>query len=404
MRHKKNRKYNLSASNVTSNVSRATPNTKQQDVKILPFTMDFLKLHLRCKATVDELMNELGGVSSWASYDPSDNIVEGTLESYAFKDNGSNILCVAHCDTLHSDSGVYPVKLPSETLVFCQKCDDRLGVYTILDLLPSLGVNMDILLTMNEERGQSTARLFKTDKKYDWIVEFDRNGMDAVTYSYGDKEWHDVLEEYFIVNHGSFSDISDLQHLHCKAFNVGVGYHDEHNLRSFFVLEEYRQQISRFIAFYDKHRNSHFTHEKREIPTYMSQGGFWNAYGYGWGNRMYDDDYLYTPKTMPSLARTERDVLKDCEYAHYCKVCDEWFYEEDTITTVEGSECPYCGLVVKDDTAIRAKQIAELRAKIEALKYRSGSNKKESYPNVERLAELAHPEELEFDKENDDEA
>ena len=38
--------------------------------------------------------------------------------------------------------------------------DDRLGAYIILDLLPKLGINVDVLLTVGEEQGRSTANFF----------------------------------------------------------------------------------------------------------------------------------------------------------------------------------------------------------------------------------------------------
>jgi len=392
MRHRKKKQQSKVATYAETLLKSLYPNvnatpvaSKKLDIKQLDFTIDFMKLHLRCKATIDELMNEVGNVTTWANYDANNNPVPSTYESYAFKDNGSNVLAVAHCDTIQSDGGVYPVKLSAETLVFCQKCDDRLGVYTILDLLPTLGVECDILLTMNEERGASTARLFKSDKKYDWIVEFDRNGTDAVTYDYGDKEWHDTLEPYFNVSRGSFSDISEMQGLQCKALNVGIGYHDEHSKRAFFVAEEYMTQISHFVAFYDKYRHTQFPHIKKQVIPSYQMGGWTYHDGYGgWnGSCGYNDDFLHTPIEHDSEAD---NVTEDT--MHYCPECEEYFYEHDTIKVIQGIECPYCGEVVKENgisisianptSAMRQTDIDNLRKEIERLKYRSGSNKRDT--------------------------
>ncbi|MCP6726064.1 hypothetical protein NL526_28810, partial [Klebsiella pneumoniae] len=65
--------------------------------------------------------------------------------------------------------------------------DDRLGLYYIMEILPSLGINVDVLLTTDEEIGQSSASEFKKaeGKQYNWMFMFDRHGYgNVVMYQY----------------------------------------------------------------------------------------------------------------------------------------------------------------------------------------------------------------------------
>ena len=200
-----------------------------------------------------------------------DGDIRGSLgKQHCFKDNGANILVVAHLDTVIDTNHFAEAKITGETIYYNPKLDDRLGAYTILDILPRLDVMVDILFTENEEMGMSTAGDFKTDKKYNWIVEFDRKGDDVVSYNY---DFEDVLLGYFEVGLGAFSDISALEHLGCKGFNVGVGYHREHFMDSFMKLTEFVSQIARFMIFYNDNRNTYYPHEESDYswqPIYNS--------------------------------------------------------------------------------------------------------------------------------------
>ncbi|OVE73922.1 hypothetical protein BVX94_02285 [bacterium B17] len=256
------------------------------------------ELHRYCSASIGELMADLGG-----------EIYGDKGDQFAFKDNSSQILAVAHLDTVQKGNHMAVAKLKGETLVFNPKLDDRLGVYTILEVLPKLGVSTDVLLTENEERGRSTAAYFQTDKKYNWIVEFDRRGDDVVTYVYN---WERVVGKFFETGMGSFSDISELEHLGCKAMNVGIGYHDEHSKRAYFVIEDYVTQIERFVGFYGKYRDKRFKHEPR---------GHWYSGGYG---------------------AFEEFFLK-------CDNCGNHFYDDETVGDAMGYLCPHCGEHVSFD-------------------------------------------------------
>src|SRR3954465_12674834 len=101
-------------------------------------------------------MEEVGGIV----------YCENTL-NYAYrKTKGATVLAVAHCDFVDCDSSHFFAK---DGIVWSSRLDDRLGVYTILDVLPMLGINVDVLLTDGEESCNSTARYFDVkEHDYKW--------------------------------------------------------------------------------------------------------------------------------------------------------------------------------------------------------------------------------------------
>ena len=221
-------------------------------------------------------------------------------DQYAFRDNGSKILAVAHCDTVQGISRHFSVARGDHgDIVFSPQLDDRLGVYTILDLLPSLGINVDVLLTENEERGQSTAAHFVTSKKYNWIVEFDRRGSGAVVYDYENAEaW---AHEFFGLDYGTFSDISCLQHLGCIGINVGVGYHHEHTDWCHMKVNEYIEQMARFVEMWSAKKDIHVEHQE-----------------YTWTPSTYNRDYISTALPANSFDDIESQRMIETGICPYC--------------------------------------------------------------------------------------
>lgn len=173
---------------------------------------------------------------------------------YAFRDNGSNILAVAHLDTVglaHERRAHFVDTESAGTVVYSRGLDDRLGAYIILDLLPSLGIEHDILLTVGEESGRSTAQFFETTKSYDWMIEFDRGGTDVVMYQFEDFETVNAVEDSGArVGDGSFSDICYLEHLGIKGFNWGVGYRDYHGPRAHAYLDDTFKMVAHYLRFH----------------------------------------------------------------------------------------------------------------------------------------------------------
>lgn len=183
-------------------------------------------------------------------------------DQYYFKDNGSNILAVAHLDSVCNAKFCQILYHPQGWRIYSPALDDRLGAYVILHMLPTLGIKCDILLTNNEESGNTTAQHFITKKKYNWMFSFDRMGDDVVMYCYGDEEYRKILEKSeFTYGSGSFSCIAKLQHLGCRGFNFGVGYQDYHSQYAYAKFEDTISQVAKFTQFFKKYKDTHFSYK-----------------------------------------------------------------------------------------------------------------------------------------------
>jgi hypothetical protein len=213
---------------------------------------------------------------------------------YHFQDNGSGILAVAHLDTVglpHQRQARF-VETEDGPVVFSRALDDRLGAYVILELLPKLGLEFDVLLTVGEEMGQSTAAFFDPPRDYYWMIEFDRGGTDVVLYQYEDDETIDlVLESGADVGDGIFSDISYLEHLECKGFNWGVGYRDYHGPRAHAFLADTFEMVSHFLNFHEQNADEYLPHEPQPVVSVTrARMGRWS-----WDCEEVDDDLIDRP-------------------------------------------------------------------------------------------------------------
>lgn len=191
---------------------------------------------------------------------------------YFFKDNGSQTLAVAHLDTvgLAHERTCRFVDSEDGPVVFSRALDDRLGAYIILELLPALGVTHDILLTVGEESGRSTASFFEPSKSYDWMIEFDRGGTDVVMYQYEDQECYDlVCDSGARMGMGSFSDIAYLEHLGVKGFNWGVGYEDYHGPRAHAFLEDTFSMVAKYLRFHEVNAGTLLPHEPEDSDSWL---------------------------------------------------------------------------------------------------------------------------------------
>lgn len=214
---------------------------------------------------------------------------------YIYKNNGSKILAVAHLDSVdqknrfcrfYTDHNRGPV-------VRAPTLDDRLGAYVITDLLPKVGITTDILLTVGEEQGQSTAEFFKTSKQYNWMFQFDRTGTDVVMYQFDTPARRQLLRSVHAwPAFGAFSDISFLSHLKCAGFNWGVGYHDYHGPQAWASLGEMFQQAARFARFYERYSGLQMVH---------SGAGRWSS-GYGEWPGWDDTEWELTGKGWRKVA------------------------------------------------------------------------------------------------------
>lgn len=218
-------------------------------------------------------------------------------ERYYYADHGSNILAVAHLDSVSQHKHFVRAKVADEIIVYNAQLDDRLGAYIILELLPSLGIQCDILLTNGEETGRTTAKHFEppADKVYDWMFSFDRAGTDVVMYQYETPKYAQLLRESdFTVGKGSFSDIGALGFLGCAGFNFGCGYAEYHSKLAHVKLSDTAQMIQSFVHFYTEHHEEHLVYEpvsssfKGSGHGGTSAGGAWvSDYGDDWGGERF---------------------------------------------------------------------------------------------------------------------
>ena len=188
-----------------------------------------------------------------------------------YTDNKADILAVAHLDCIPRTKhfGVVRIIPGNYYIVYNGQLDDRLGVYTILDLLPALGVKYDILLTTEEEKCNSTARLFQADKVYKWIFSFDRAGRDVALYQYlNDATVQAVKSVNMQAAHGSYSDVVELEHLECSAFNWGTGLVDGHYPTAHFSTRDYMSCVMSFLEFYNLYSAQRFAHEQQFWPAH----------------------------------------------------------------------------------------------------------------------------------------
>lgn len=238
---------------------------------------------------------------------------------YFYKDNGSNILAVAHLDTViaHDRRTATFVNTEAGPVVFSGALDDRLGAYTILELLPRLGLKFDILLTVGEESGRSTAEYFEAPegKEYHWMIEFDRGGTDVVMYQYDDSELRSLVRSSGArPADGIFSDISYMEHLEIKGLNWGVGYRDYHGPRGHAWLEDYWMMIGHFIKFHDANKDTYLPHDRTQRDTWYGGGGsrwgstggsLWDVSDYGSDNKPWWDAEEGDAPVAPPRDRSE---------------------------------------------------------------------------------------------------
>jgi len=292
--------------------------------------IDYDRFKHYCQLSIEELMT-LGEPSGDQGY------------QHCFIDNGSDILAVAHCDFVAMENHFDVAHVTHDTWVFSPRLDDRQGVYTILDLLPKLGITCDVLLTENEEIGQSTAKDFRSAKDYKWIVEFDRMGDDVVTYNFNNADLDDALEECFKeVGWGSFTDIVELEWMGVCGFNVAVGYEDNHSWRAYASMNTYIAQIARFLKFHNKYKNTQFPHTPMPKPSLY--GGGYTEYGYG---TSYSRSVPYAERNYGVCAADTGATEQEREDGLWfdCDSCGSMFCEGDTMCDQQGRVlCPYCGI------------------------------------------------------------
>ena len=231
-------------------------------------------------------------------------------------DRGGNVLAVAHLDWVKWTKKPKITKQYNNYIIEdTPQLDDRLGAWMCLDVLPRAGIVADVLLTDNEECGRTTAQHFETSKKYNWIMEFDRQGGGVAMYEYEDDLMEELMRTYdYTVDQGSFTDICELQSLGCKGFNFGVGYHKQHTDKCYANLAETFDSFRKVQSFYKDWKDTHLEHE--EVYSYR---GNWNLSG-GWhtsAKRPATKVYNYNTKGKIHWPREEIKTVKEKEVVNH---------------------------------------------------------------------------------------
>lgn len=281
-------------------------------------------------------------------------------------DRGGDTLAVAHLDWVKWAKPRFSQK---KGRIYCPQLDDRLGVWVILDLLPTLGVYSDILLTDSEECGRSTAKDFTTTKQYNWMYQFDRRGTDTVLYDYDSKENRNRLEESGLTTgYGSFSDICRLDHLGISGWNVGTGYHHEHSHACYGELADTISQAIKFSGFWEKHKDILIPAPPKPVYDYGYSNYSSTYYSGGWGI----DDIPESVYDIPPV------VKRITSYKKHSK-CWQWYddpaemREGDTWECLCSYEnnwdhvyCDGCGIAFDELGTVAAEVTKDKRLKLES--------------------------------------
>lgn len=228
------------------------------------------ELRLLCQLGKDAVFAMLAGRHGFTIFN------DGTSARYAYRQGTLPVLGVAHADTVLN---VDTFEFDGHSKVISPELDDRLGLWTLLYGLPSMGVNdYSVLVTDFEEIGQSTASEFESPIDFNWIFQFDRRGTGVVNYEYGDDGVFDALltASFGKLHSGSFSDICSLTHLAVKGFNVGTAYYNEHTQGCWGNLRELRKQMQGFKRFFSGFKGWKLPHRPRR--NYFDDTDSWSSY------------------------------------------------------------------------------------------------------------------------------
>lgn len=227
-----------------------------------------------------------------------------------FIDNQSDVLFVAHLDT------VLPPKIHKQTKkrIYAQGLDDRLGCLIAYQL--SVELKADLLLTDNEESGQTTAQ-YHDCKEYNWVCEFDRAGSDVVTYGIDNADFLQAIKKSWKVGLGSYSDICELK-TDAACVNIGIGYEYAHSKNSYADKKTIKKQIAKFKRFY---QDNHKIKYVRDVP--YRQRIIYDDYWTG-----YDQDDIFDRWSNADICDVCGCQTGHRVYEYYiCRDCLTYFVE-----------------------------------------------------------------------------
>lgn len=285
---------------------------------------------------------------------------DSDMEHHAYIDNGADVLAVAHLDTVQKLTGVTAHAFDPETgdeYVKATGLDDRLGAYAITHLLP---FPVDLLFTDHEEIGSSTASAFTppTDKKYRYVLEFDRAGIDVVTYSIDSPAWLKLLRSAgATVGTGSYTDLCYLaqEHMPMCMVNYGTGYYRAHDKDSYANLTQLHKMVELAKAVHAKATASDAPAQwladnnwARNRPMTYTHSGYSYSGGYSGG---YGRSRTRPYQLTNAIAEARKDVEAyragcyvsakfDAKFIRYCAACGLRLF--DTDRHAASCEWPFC--------------------------------------------------------------
>ena len=268
--------------------------------------------------------------------------------NYWYVNNNASILVVCHLDHVFPRLGHLPYRLTgtiaSGLTVHCPSLDDRLGAWIMLRMLPLYGIQADLLFCDNEETGRTTAEQFccdHPDYAPNWIVELDRMGTDYVTYQYNNVAAEDALVLAGLYpGWGSYSDISDMDSIGQFAFNLGIGYYNNHTLTCHADLDTTLAQLDKLRAFYDANRS--IAYPNNGYDYHYSDGTQRGYVDYAPVPYWEDNGYAYTTRMCVECGRplphgTQLDIITG---EALCASCAQ--YAHDTLQ-YSWADRPYIG-------------------------------------------------------------
>jgi len=173
---------------------------------------------------------------------------------------GSDVLGVAHLDTRFDDKHFF---VEEHGQVWSARLDGRLGVYMLLDLLPSMGIETDVLLTSGSIDEESTADGYFGTQEYKWIYSFDLPRSGVAMYQYESQLAAEALkgQGFSLRSHESYTDLFELWFLGVVGFNFGNGMLHNESIFSSALLRITTAQAKKFAKFYNRYRDTVFLYE-----------------------------------------------------------------------------------------------------------------------------------------------
>ncbi|MFA5936511.1 MAG: hypothetical protein WC822_01390 [Candidatus Paceibacterota bacterium] len=215
------------------------------------------QLKFFCLATEDEIL-DWANRHGWAIVPLTDKKQVCYWLEHSSPHEPPDVMGLAHMDTVHNKKLYYlNVNTPKGQYHMCPTLDDRLGVYTLLYHLPHhYGIRTQVLLTLDEERCNSSAHLFDEGSfPLNWVYSFDREGSDVVTYNMESEDWLDALRGVgFKLGWGTYSDMAELDRLGICGVNVGTGLCNGHGYTANMFEKAYVKQVEKFVLLYHMNR------------------------------------------------------------------------------------------------------------------------------------------------------